>query len=237
MPRVTRRKFSCRFNIEEYNVLSAYAVTRGLSMAETIRDFIKLMRNDSSDPASLVKDALMQQGAITTYFLPDDRKALLADLAQAIVVGKEIWIIAYTWSNVVLTKALQKAIASGCKVHMLLDNSQAWDQETHAYAAPELGIVQPLARAGADVTITSSPLTSNGQNFILHQKAILIDDGEPSPLFVRGSLNFSQIGVCEGNIVDVSRSLVVGNRFKTQFDSFKALGLQLYPNQPFKTNA
>lgn len=232
-----RKKFSCRFNAEEYDVLNAYAVNRGLSKAETIRDFIKLMRGDSSDPAALVKDALMQQGAVSTYFLPDDRKALLTDLAQAIILGKEIWIIAYTWSNIALTKALQKAIANGCKVHMLLDNSQAWDQEVHAYATPELGVVQPLARAGADITVTSSPLTSNGQNFILHQKAILIDDGEPSPMFVRGSLNFSQIGVCEGNIVDVSRSLVVSNRFKAQFDSFKQLGLQLYPNQPFKTNA
>lgn len=232
-----RDKFTVRLSAIEKRQLMAYADERGTSGSEALRDFIKLTeRSGTTDPATLVRDALLQQGATQTYFLPRDRKGLMADLLLAIQNAKSIWAMNFCYTNIQVDRALHDALRRGCSLKMLVDNSQAQSSDG-TYLNDECQRLYSLAQAGASILVGGSTVSNwNGIPYILHQKAWLLDDGQQFPLFFRGSWNCTQIGALEGNIVDASRSNAIADQFKSQYADFEAAALKSFPSQPFRKN-
>lgn len=229
-----RKPLPVKLNSVEHAAIKAFADSKGVTMAEAVRSLIALtMGTAATDPAAILRNTALVQGATEFYFLPEDRQQLLTDILAAIASSSLMYMTHYVFSNQqIISSILNAGKANIC--HILLDHSQAVSPGTTSYTAQEIGLLSGLAQAGAEIICTSSPINDwNNQPYIEHSKSAVIYDSYPEPLIVTGSMNWTGIGPVEGNIVSLSRSTALADKMVLRWQTTAALGLSLYPEQPF----
>lgn len=154
----------------------------------------------------------------TDFFLPEDGSAAEKDFLDLLNKLSEVWISAFGFTLQPMFDELKKADASGAKIHLLLDHSQAVGQAE----APKVKDLAANLKHG-DLTITTAGIHSGAPDQIWHWKGMVVQptDGKAKHCW-EGSTNFSLSGWLQGNSARIFRSDAWATVFIHQFNEHKA---------------